>query len=174
MTKRPVIGLTTDSNDADDRYMSTMTYAAAVEKAGGLPLLLPYAVDCSLVSQYVDLLDGICFSGGNDMNPNRYCEEQWHPKCAKMDPRRECFEFALLAEVEKRRTPVLGVCFGSQLMNVHRGGSLIQFLPEQHECENKLEHRRLPGKDPGRHPVKLDLDSQLGRAIGKGDVSVNT
>src|SRR3954471_15945926 len=138
--KRPVIGLTTDSNDSDDRYMSTMTYAAAIEKAGGLPLLLPYAVDHALVPQYVDLLDGVCFSGGNDMNPNRYCEEQWHPKCAKMDPRREGFEFALLAEVERRRTPALGVCFGSQLMNVYRGGSLCQFIGDKADC---LEHRYL-------------------------------
>ena len=78
--KRPVIGITTDSNDTDDRYMSTMTYAAAVEKAGGLPLLLPYGVDHALIPQYVDLLDGICFSGGNDMNPVKYGEhayDQW-------------------------------------------------------------------------------------------------
>lgn len=169
--KRPVIGLTTDSNDADDRYMSTMTYAAAIEKAGGLPLLLPYAVDHSLVPQYVDLLDGVCFSGGNDMNPVRYNEE-WHPKVAKMDSRREAFEFALIAEVEKRRMPALGVCFGSQLMNVHRGGSLIQFLPEQKPgCS---EHRYLKDQGACRHDIKLDLDSQLGRAIGKSEVSVNT
>src|SRR3989442_14375747 len=124
---RPVIGLTTDSSDSDDRYMSTITYAAAVERAGGLPLLLPYAVDHSLIGQYVDLLDGICFSGGNDMNPKRW-GEQWHPKVARMDPRRQEFEFALIAEVEKRRMPALGVCFGSQLRNVYRGGRLLHFL----------------------------------------------
>src|SRR6187397_292041 len=140
--KRPVIGITTDSSDAADRYYSTMTYAAAVEKAGGLPLLLPFGVDHSLIPQYVDLLDGICFSGGNDMNPCRYGEE-WHPKVARMDERREKFEFALIAEVEKRKLPALGVCFGSQLMNVHRGGSLYQFLPEC-EREGPLEHRRMP------------------------------
>src|SRR5947207_6470203 len=167
--KRPVIGITTDSNDADDRYQSAMTYIEAVERAGGLPLLIPYAVDHALIPQYVDLLDGICFSGGNDMNPVRYGEE-WHPKVARMDKRREEFEFALIAEVERRRVPALGVCFGSQLMNAYRGGSLIQFLPEQHCTE--IEHRRLPNKEPGRHFVKLDLDSQLGRAIGKSDLSV--
>src|SRR5688572_12870410 len=169
--KRPVIGLTTDSNDSDDRYMSTMTYAAAVEKAGGLPLLLPYCVDHSLISQYVDLMDGICFSGGNDMNPVRYGED-WHPKVAKMDHRREGFEFALLAEIEKRKTPALGVCFGSQLMNVYRGGSLIQFLPEQkQDC---LEHRYMKDKGVCRHDIKMDTDSLLGRAIGKNEFSVNT
>jgi putative glutamine amidotransferase len=169
--KRPVIGLTTDSNDQDDAYQSKMTYVQAIERAGGLPLLLPYAVDHALIPQYVDLLYGICFSGGNDMNPVRYGEE-WHPKVARMDKRREEFEFALIAEVEKRRLPALGVCFGSQLMNVYRGGSLIQFLPDQKP--DALEHRRLPDQAPGRHPVKLDTNSQLGRAIGKSDVSVNT
>jgi len=172
MKARPVIGLTTDSNDDDTRYVSTMTYAAAIEKAGGLPLLLPYAVDHSLIPQYVDLLDGMCFSGGNDMNPVRY-GEQWHPKVARMDPRREQFEFALIAEIEKRRVPALGICFGSQLMNVYRGGSLIQFLPDE-KISNGLEHRKLPDKDPARHPVKLETDSTIGRAIGKSDVSVNT
>lgn len=169
--KRPVIGLTTDSSDSEERYLSTITYATAIEKAGGLPVLLPFAVDHALIPQYVDLLDGICFTGGNDMNPVRYGEE-WHPKVAKMDERRETFEFALIAEVEKRRMPALGVCFGSQLMNVHRGGSLIQFLPDQKP--GSLEHRRIPGNDPTRHPVKLDTSSILGRAIGKSDVSVNT
>lgn len=171
MATRPVIGITTDSNDTDDRYMSTITYAAAIEKAGGLPLLLPYAVDHSLIPQYVDLLDGICFSGGNDMNPVRYGEE-WHPKVARMHERREIFEFALIAEVEKRKVPALGVCFGSQLMNVYRGGSLIQFLPEQRaDC---MEHRYLKDQGACRHDVKLDPDSQLGRAIGKSEFSVNT
>ena len=171
MSRRPVIGITTDSNDTDDRYCSTMTYAAAVERAGGLPLLLPYAVDHALIPQYVDLCAGICFSGGNDMNPVRYGEE-WHPKVARMDERREKFEFALIAEVEKRRMPALGVCFGSQLMNVHRGGSLIQFLPDQKP--DAAEHRYLKESGATRHPVKLDRDSLLGRAVGKSDVSVNT
>jgi putative glutamine amidotransferase len=169
--KRPIIGITTDYSDTEARYLSTMTYAEAVEKAGGLPLLIPFAVDHSLIPQYVDALDGICFTGGNDMNPKRWGEE-WHPKVNRMDERREKFEFALIAEVEKRRLPALGVCFGSQLMNVHRGGSLIQFLPEQKP--DAMEHRRLPDQEPGRHPVKLDLDSSLGKVIGKSDVSVNT
>src|SRR5206468_6599187 len=121
--------------------------------------------------QYVDTFDGILFTGGNDMNPRRWGEE-WHPKVARMDKRREEFEFALIAEVERRRLPALGVCFGSQLMNVHRGGSLIQFLPDQKS--DAIEHRRLPDEDPTRHPIKLETDSQLGRAIGKSDVSVNT
>ncbi|HEX8522673.1 MAG TPA: gamma-glutamyl-gamma-aminobutyrate hydrolase family protein [Tepidisphaeraceae bacterium] len=173
MSKRPVIGITTDSNDAEDRYMSTMTYSAAVERAGGLPLLLPYRVDHHHIPQYVDLLDGVLFSGGNDMHPCKYSDEDWHPHCQRMDPFRQEFEFTLIHEVEKRRMPTLGVCFGSQLMNVYRGGTLHQFLPD-HKRENALEHRRIANSDPERHPIDLDINSQLGRAIGKREVSVNT
>src|SRR5207248_187858 len=132
---------------------------------------LPYGVDHALIPQYVDLLDGILFSGGNDMNPARFGEE-WHPKVARMDERRERFEFALIAEVEKRRMPALGICFGSQLMNVHRGGSLIQFLPDQKP--DAMNDRTLPKADPTRHAVKLETDSQLGKAVGHREVSVNS
>ena len=170
-TRRPVIGITTDSHDTEERYLSTITYAAAVERAGGLPILIPHACDHALIPQYVDLLDGICFTGGDDMNPQRYGEE-WHPKCARMHPTRQEFEFALIAEVEKRRMPALGVCFGSQLMNVHRGGSLIQFLPDQKP--DAMEHRYQKEKGPTRHDIKLDTSSILGKAIGKSNVSVNT
>jgi len=171
MSKRPIIGVTIDYADDAPRYMSAFTYAEAVEKGGGTPILLPYRVDHALVPQYVDLCAGILFTGGNDLDPSLYGEPEWHPKAVKIDPARQAFELALIAEVEKRRMPALGVCLGSQLMNVHRGGSLIQFLPDE---VNDIEHRRIPNQEPGRHPVKLEVDSQLGRAIGKGDVSVNT
>ncbi len=170
IAQRPIIGITVDTSDSAGRYESPCTYAAAVEKAGGLPLLFPYRVDLSLVPQYVDAVDGMLFSGGNDLDPAAY-GETWHPKVSPIDPARQLFEMALLAEVEKRRMPTLGVCLGSQLMNVHRGGSLIQFLPDE---VTDIEHRRLPGQEPGRHPIDLDIESQLGRAIGKRDVSVNT
>jgi putative glutamine amidotransferase len=170
-SKRPIIGVTIDYVDDAPRYMSPFTYAAAVEKGGGTPVLLPYRVDHALIPQYVDLCAGILFTGGNDLDPTLYGENQWHPKAVKIDPKRQEFELALIAEVERRRMPALGVCLGSQLMNVHRGGSLIQFLPDE---VKDLEHRNLNKQSPERHPITLETDSQLGRAIGKRDVSVNT
>lgn len=171
MSKRPVIGVTVDNVDDAPRYMSTYTYAEAVERAGGLPILLPFRVDLALIPAYVDLCDGLLFSGGNDLDPSLYGEPQWHPKAVKIEPKRQEFEMALLAEVERRRMPALGVCLGSQLINVYRGGSLIQFVPDEHK---DIEHRCLDKNAPPRHPVTLETDSQLGRAIGRRDVSVNT
>ncbi len=171
MSKRPVIGVTVDSVDDAPRYMSTYTYAEAVERAGGLPILLPFRADPVMIPQYVDLCHGVLFTGGNDLDPSLYGDEWWHPKAARIEPKRQSFELTLLAEVEKRRLPTLGVCLGSQLMNVYRGGSLIQFLPDEYK---DIEHRNLVKSSPARHPVTVDTDSELGRAIGKRDVSVNT
>jgi putative glutamine amidotransferase len=166
---RPRIGITVDCVDGNaGKYESPFSYARAVELAGGLPVLLPYKTDVSLVGEYADLVDGMLFSGGADLDPALY-GQAWHPKAGPIDPDRQKFELALLAEIERRRTPALGVCLGSQLMNVHRGGSLHQFLPD---LGLSLEHRKTP--ELARHPVTVDTGSQLGRAIGKEEISVNT
>jgi putative glutamine amidotransferase len=168
---RPIIGITIDQHDKPELYESPMDYSKSVELAGGLPLLLPYRTDLSLIPQFVDLLDGILFTGGNDLDPSLF-DEARHPKAVQVDPRRQEFELALLAEVEKRRMPALGVCMGSQLMNVYRGGSLHQFLPDV-DRKSALEHRKI-GENLLRHDVDLDLNSKIGKAIGKPRISVNT
>jgi putative glutamine amidotransferase len=152
-----------------DHYESPVSYARAIELAGGLPVLLPYKTDVALVGEYVDLIDGILFSGGNDLNPELY-GEAWHARAERIDPDRQRFDMALLAEVERRRKPVLGVCLGSQVMNVHRGGSLNQFLPD---IQGTIEHRKT-GPDLKRHDVQLDPTSQIGQAVGQEHISVNT
>ena len=176
---RPVIGITTDYNDKLTCYESPYDYAASIEKAGGLPLLIPYRSDLSLIPQYVDLVDGMLFSGGDDLDPKAWGEE-YVQGTSPIDPLREKFERALMAEVERRRTPTLGICLGSQLMNVHRGGSMHQFLPTLPR-ENPIEHRK-SGGDAGRdgagkvnrHEVFLEKDSLAAQAIGKTTINTNT
>jgi putative glutamine amidotransferase len=175
--KRPVIGITMDTRDeatvgaVPSYYQLGFDYAKSVERAGGLPLGVPYKTDRSLIPQIVDLLDGILFTGGNDLDPALY-GEAWHPKAVRIDPDRQEFELALLAEVERRRVPALAICLGCQLMNVYRGGSLTQFLPDE---AGKQEHRRAGAGEPvRRHVIRVEPDSVLGKAIGKGEVSANT
>jgi putative glutamine amidotransferase len=168
---RPLIGITTDYNDRLTQYALPYGYATSVELAGGMPLLLPYRTDTSLVSEIVDALDGILFSGGADLDPTTYGETP-HPKIEPIDPLREKFERALLAEVERRRMPVLGICLGSQLMNLHRGGSLVQFLPDL-PGDREIEHRMM-GDWGRRHQVKLVPGTQAAERIGHTDVIVNT
>jgi putative glutamine amidotransferase len=168
---RPLIGITVDTHDNPAKYESPCDYSKAIERAGGLPLLIPYKSDLSLIPQYADLFDGILFTGGNDLDPALY-GQPWHLMAIRIDPDRQNFELALMAEVEKRRLPTLGVCLGSQLMNVHRGGSMHQFLPDVDRPE-AIEHRKLGDTIP-RHDVTLDTNSQIGRAIGKPVISANS
>jgi putative glutamine amidotransferase len=171
--RRPIIGITVDTHDKPNQYESPCGYSISVERAGGLPILLPYKADPSLVPAYLDLCDGIILSGGNDIDPATYDDAPYHPKAAPIDPLRQRFEMALLAEIERRRLPVLGICLGSQMMNVYRGGSLHQHLPDI-ERTGKLEHGKLEvGRYP-RHDVTVLADSLLGQTIGKTDVSANS
>ena len=174
-SRRPVIGITMDTRDNapgdtfPSYYQLAFTYAGAIEKAGGLPLAIPYRTHHALIPQYLDLLDGILFTGGNDLDPATYGED-WHPRAERIDSDRQSFELAMLAEVERRRLPSLFVCLGCQLLNVYRGGSLTQFLPD---LPGKLEHRRLDAA-MRRHEVTIDPESQIGRAIGKTQISANS
>jgi len=167
---RPLIGITMDSGERADRYALNCPYAAAVEKAGGLPVALPFRTEPSLAAELVDRLDGILFSGGDDLDPSFFGQEL-HPKARPIDPARQRFELALLAAAEARRRPILGICLGAQLLNVHRGGSLVQFLPDRPEAT--LEHRKL-GRREVRHLVKLEPDTLLQRLLGKAEIMANS
>lgn len=169
--KRPIIGITVDTADNSRWYESPFGYSRAIENAGGLPILFPYKMDLALIPQYVDMINGMLFSGGNDLDPAAWGEER-NPKTKAIDPDREKFERALMAELEKRRTPTLGICLGSQLMNVYRGGSMQQFIPDVPR-EPHLEHRMLE-KTENRHSVILKPDSIVAKLLGKTDVLVNS
>ena len=169
--KRPVIGITVDTHDDKPYYESPFGYARAVERAGGLPLLFPYKMPVDLVPHYVDLVDGMLFSGGNDLDPAPWGEER-NPSTKAIDPDRERWERALMAEVERRRTPTMGICLGSQLMNVYRGGSMTQFIPEARP--DALEHRMLDRTHENRHPVSVNPESTLGQLWRKPEVLANS
>jgi len=165
----PVIGITMDTRDGREAYHLNFDYARAVERAGGLPLAIPYKTSPALIPQYVDSFDGLLFTGGNDLDPAAY-GQSWHPEAQKVDPDRQSFEMALLAEVERRRAPMLAVCLGCQVLNVYRGGSLHQFLPD---LAAKQEHRRV-GDVARKHGVSIEPGSHLGRTLGRPSVVANT
>lgn len=171
-SSRPRIGITVDSIKDKPQYMLPFSYAEAVEKAGGLPVAIPFKVSPALAGEYLDLLDGVVLIGGDDLDPSLYGEEQ-HLMAGRVHPDRQAFEFALLAEIEKRRTPVLGICLGSQLMNVHRGGSLHQFLPDL-DRDEPLEHRRIGDDWSFRHDVTVTPGTKLAGIVGKTTVASNS
>jgi putative glutamine amidotransferase len=131
---QPVIGLSTYREQArwgvwdQPADLLPAQYAAALERAGGVPVLLPPQAPRG-AEAVVARLDGLVISGGADVDPGRYdAEPGRHTASWRTD--RDTWELALLDAADRRGLPVLGICRGMQVMAVHRGGSLDQHVPD--------------------------------------------
>ncbi len=123
---RPVIGITADVEG--EACKLRRTYFTAVEQAGGTPLIIPPCPD--RVEQYLSICDGFVISGGDDPIMEEYGKAT-HPQATKVDPIRQQSECQLLdAMRDHPQVPLLGVCWGMQLMALHAGGDIDQCLQE--------------------------------------------
>jgi len=170
-THRPLIGMCAALEWArwsvwDQRAMLLPSnYVEAVQRAGGLALML--GVDPLLVedpSEVLELIDGLVLAGGADIDPSFYGERA-HSETLDTVPERDAFEIALTRAAIERDMPVLGICRGMQLINVARGGTLLQHLPERY---GHHEHRRVVGSFNGAdHDVVLSEGSLAASAAGE-------
>jgi gamma-glutamyl-gamma-aminobutyrate hydrolase PuuD len=164
---RPLIGITTYAQPARwgvwdlPAALVPLEYVDAVERAGGRAVLLPPSEDG--VDETLDVLDGIVFSGGADVDPARYGAEA-HPETDAPQARRDAGELALLEAALARDLPTLAICRGFQLLNVARGGDLVQHLPETVGSD---EHKQVPGEF-AVHPVEVKEGSRLASIVGAG------
>ncbi|MGZ4384449.1 MAG: gamma-glutamyl-gamma-aminobutyrate hydrolase family protein [Gaiellaceae bacterium] len=163
---KPLIGITTYVIDArfgaweEESALVPSDYVRAVERAGGRALLVPPSKDG--VEETLDALDGIIFSGGSDLDPSIYGQEA-HPETNGVVPMRDQAELALLEAALERDMPVLAICRGSQVLNVGRGGDLVQHLPEVVGHER---HKHTPGVYAD-HEVSVAADARLGSLLGE-------
>lgn len=163
---RPLIGITSYVEPARwgnwelDAALIPSMYVEAVERAGGRALVVPPSEHG--VDETLDALDGLLLSGGADLDPETYGADA-HPATAGTRPARDRAELSLLEAALARDMPVLAVCRGSQIINVARGGDLVQHLPDVLGHE---EHRAVPGIFSD-HPVRIDDDSRLGSLLGE-------
>jgi putative glutamine amidotransferase len=162
---RPVIGITTYVTPAKWSYWDTEAalipadYVYAVERAGGRALLVPPSEDG--VEETLQALDGLLFSGGSDLDPGLYDQEP-HEETFGIHEARDRAELALLEAALERDMPVLAICRGSQVLNVARGGDLVQHLPEVVGDE---KHKHTPGTFAD-HDVTLEEGTRLGSLLG--------
>jgi len=161
----PVVGITTYAEPAAwgawnvPTALVPMTYVESVEEAGGRALLVPPSE--LALEETLDVLDGIIFSGGNDLDPATYGARS-HPETNGTRPERDHAELALMRAALERDMPVLAICRGFEIMNVARGGDLVQHLPDVVGDER---HKHTPGVFAD-HDVRVSAESRLGGILG--------
>jgi putative glutamine amidotransferase len=170
---RPRIGICAALEHARWSYWDTeaflldRNYVDAVQAAGGIALMLPPDPRADdEPDAWLDVIDGLILAGGADIDPANYGAEP-HPQTKGTRPERDAFEIVLARRALERDIPLLGICRGMQVMNVARGGTLRQHLPDDVGHE---DHRRTPGSfDGADHEVRLTGGSLAARAAGEID-----
>ena len=163
--RRPVIGITTYVVPAKWSYWDTeaalvpAAYADAVETTGGRPLLVPPSSDG--LGETLDALDGLIFSGGSDLDPELYGQEP-HDETFGLVRDRDEAELALMRAALERDMPLLAICRGSQVLNVARGGDLLQHLPDEVGHE---DHKHTPGVFAD-HEVDVEPGTKVAALLG--------
>ncbi|MBW2234425.1 MAG: gamma-glutamyl-gamma-aminobutyrate hydrolase family protein [Deltaproteobacteria bacterium] len=168
MPQRPRIGITTYHREGEVRLAFSLpsAYVDAVRVGGGMPLLLPPGETRPAVM--LDYVDGLVFGGGGDLDPAHF-EGESHDTNYFVDPERDVFELELMRAALERRTPVLAICRGMQVLNVVRGGGLHAHLPDalgEEVCHRESQQAHT------HHPVRLELDSHLGRIYEAPELDV--
>jgi len=147
----------------EDNVWRMKQYIVAIEEAGALaePLFLPdYKDIVTRAKEIATEFDGLMLSGGADLPPSMYGEvELASANVSLINLDRPEYELALLDEFVAQDKPVLGICYGCQLMNVWRGGTLIQDIPTQYT--DPIEH------GTGRHNVTILPGTRLFRIFGE-------
>jgi putative glutamine amidotransferase len=175
--ERPLIGVTTSELRPAERVTPLpegeprghemalgLPYLEGIEAAGGLPLVMPPLPDAAIES-LLDRLDGICLSGGPDLDPESYGAEP-HAELGPTEPDLDRFELAVARRADAREMPILAICRGAQALNVVRGGALYQHLPD---LSREILHRQdTPGDRPS-HEVTLVPGSRLASLLAGGE-----
>jgi putative glutamine amidotransferase len=170
----PLIGISAHPRLVDTATGPTLLhttsrfYVESVERAGGVPLILPVA-DLDGVPDLIGAIDGLLLTGGGDVQPARYGATPV-AETRNVDPARDAFEIRLLELAMEADLPLLATCRGMQLLNVALGGSLIQHVPavtgQHHDFGERWRE--------GVHTVKIEPDSHLAAALGATEVAVNS
>lgn len=169
---RPIIGLTCDYDVKDGTSKLYEGYYYAILKAGGLPFLIAN-IGKDDVFEILNPLDGILFTGGQDVDP-AYFGEAPHPKLGQVNPYRDELEISLCKMALDKDLPILGICRGIQLINIAMGGTIYQDLKSQWDGGELQKHSQLAPDWYGTHEIELVKDSKLERCLGVRTLYTNS
>ncbi|MHC4605316.1 MAG: gamma-glutamyl-gamma-aminobutyrate hydrolase family protein [Planctomycetota bacterium] len=170
MGRRPLIGINCHADKVKKRphYLLDYRYVEGIERSGGDPVLLPLFRSASEAGAHVRRVDGLMFTGGDDMHPRRWGEQGMHRKATPVRPEKEESDLLLAREALRSRRPVFAICLGCQVISVARGGPIDQHLAD------------LPGMLPvhvrgkGPHAIRIERGSRLAKIMRTTRPRVNS
>lgn len=167
--RRPRIGITMRLELQSDRFYLSRHYSEAVEAAGGAPVHISLIPRRDYILAVMEQVDGILLPGSDsDVDPLRYGAEP-HPNLGTVVAIKDETDLLVLEEVEQRNLPLLAICFGMQVLNVSRGGTLIQDIPSQ--LPNAIKHEQGSPRDRPSHRINLDKGRVIS-SLAKSDTAL--
>ena len=171
MVYRPKIGITERLELHTRRFYLGRDYCEALEAAGAVPVHIPLIPKAEYIAAALEGLDGILLPGcDSDVDPALYGEEP-HPKLGPVVPEKDKTDLLVLAEAERLNLPVLAICFGSQVLNVSRGGTLYQDIESQ--VPDCIKHEQGVPRERNSHGIRIEENSFLASIAGKGSDGEN-
>jgi len=149
-----------------------LDYISSVIHCGGCPIIIPPMRNKSVLAEYMQILDGIIFSGGSDVSPGLYYEKN-DGLSINTSVERDETEFLLIEYAIVKKIPILGICRGMQILNVFFGGNLYQDLRTQHEG-SILHANAMEIRTDIHHEVSVAADTCLSRITGRKIIPVNS
>jgi len=172
MDRRPRIGIPMRIELPTDRFYLSRYYSEAVEAAGGAPVHISLIPKADYVDAVVDGLDGLLLPGSDsDVDPLRY-GQQPHRNLGAVHPIKDETDLLIIEAAERRQIPLFAICFGMQVLNVSRGGTLIQDIDSQ--LPEAIKHEQGAPRDRPSHRIHLAEDTRLASIAGAESVLVNS
>jgi putative glutamine amidotransferase len=172
MQKRPRIGIPMRIESSTDRFYLSRHYSEALEAAGAVPMHISLIPNADYISAAVEDLDGILLPGSDsDVDPLRY-GQQPHRRLGTVQPIKDQTDLMVIAAAARKGIPLFAICFGMQVLNVSRGGTLIQDIDSL--VPTAIQHEQGVPRDRRSHSVRLLPGSVLSRLAGAEETSVNS
>lgn len=165
--KKLIVGITPYIDDGIQHIPKG--YLKGIAHIGGEPLMIRHETPLDELESIVDGIDGMLFSGGEDVEPGRYGEEL-EPECGDLTPMRDELELKLMEICLRKKVPILGICRGCQIINVAMGGTLVQDIPKRFGTVHQMKK---DGPSAFEHDVRVVPGTMMYEIMG-GDIRVDS